>query len=154
MTTPDNLIVAREQARLVRKRFHERLTGNEKHVLNLRYVSAQMTLEAIGQELMLSRERIRQIEAKALRKLRYGRYYPNTKSTGRRLFTWHRRIISDYPTRLGSHCNGTNPGHPIEKGDLYFHRANAPYKNAYCAECAKNLFGAEFPKTMVIPEAV
>ena len=50
------------------------LTGREKKVLELRFGLADgrtRTLEEVGQEFNVTRERIRQIEAKALRKLRH-----------------------------------------------------------------------------------
>ncbi|MBQ9008807.1 MAG: sigma-70 family RNA polymerase sigma factor, partial [Clostridia bacterium] len=50
------------------------LTPREKKVLTLRFGledGRQRTLEEVGQEFNVTRERIRQIEAKALRKLRH-----------------------------------------------------------------------------------
>ena len=50
------------------------LTPREKKVLSLRFgleAGRQRTLEEVGQEFNVTRERIRQIEAKALRKLRH-----------------------------------------------------------------------------------
>jgi len=56
------------------------LTSNERTVLRKRYME-EWTYEAIAQKLDLSRERIRQIELKALRKLRHpneiGKYLRN-----------------------------------------------------------------------------
>tara|TARA_R100000234_G_scaffold101130_1_gene70137 strand:+ start:624 stop:866 length:243 start_codon:yes stop_codon:yes gene_type:complete len=49
------------------------LTDQEKRILELRYGLGNIgahSLEQVGQELGLTRERIRQIQAKALRKLR------------------------------------------------------------------------------------
>lgn len=49
------------------------LTDQEQHILELRFGlngNKQVSLYQIGQQLNLTRERIRQIEAKALRKLR------------------------------------------------------------------------------------
>ncbi|MBO6007196.1 MAG: sigma-70 family RNA polymerase sigma factor, partial [Lachnospiraceae bacterium] len=50
------------------------LTDREKKVLRLRFGlddGRQRTLEEVGKEFNVTRERIRQIEAKALRKLRH-----------------------------------------------------------------------------------
>jgi RNA polymerase primary sigma factor len=50
------------------------LTGRERRVLQLRFGledGRARTLEQVGTELNLTRERIRQIEATALRKLRH-----------------------------------------------------------------------------------
>ena len=52
------------------------LTPREKRVLELRYGLVDgrpRTLEEVGKEFSVTRERIRQIEAKALRKLRHPR---------------------------------------------------------------------------------
>jgi len=51
----------------------QNLTEQEQHILELRFGlngNKQVSLYQIGQQLNLTRERIRQIEAKALRKLR------------------------------------------------------------------------------------
>jgi RNA polymerase primary sigma factor len=56
-----------------------RLTVKEERVLRLRFGiggSGEQTLEQIGRQFSLTRERIRQIEAKALQKLRAGKF-PN-----------------------------------------------------------------------------
>jgi RNA polymerase nonessential primary-like sigma factor len=52
------------------------LTDREREVLRLRYglgLDREMTLVEIGRRLSLTRERVRQIEAKALAKLRQPR---------------------------------------------------------------------------------
>ena len=52
----------------------ESLTGRERRVLQLRFGledGRARTLEEVGKEINVTRERIRQIEAKALRKLRH-----------------------------------------------------------------------------------
>ena len=52
----------------------ETLTDREKKVLSLRFGledGRSRTLEEVGKEFKVTRERIRQIEAKALRKLRH-----------------------------------------------------------------------------------
>lgn len=46
------------------------MTPREKSVIRMRY-GQEMTLEAVGNEIGVKKERVRQIEAKALRKLRY-----------------------------------------------------------------------------------
>ena len=56
----------------------ESLTEREKKVLKLRYQNA-MTLEEVANMLGVTRERIRQIEARALRKLRHPRHWKNWK---------------------------------------------------------------------------
>jgi RNA polymerase primary sigma factor len=51
------------------------LTDREREVLRLRYglgTEREHTLEEIGRRLMLTRERVRQIEAKAVAKMRAG----------------------------------------------------------------------------------
>ena len=50
------------------------LTAREERVLRMRFgigVNAEHTLEEVGQQFSVTRERIRQIEAKALRKLKH-----------------------------------------------------------------------------------
>ena len=50
------------------------LTPREERVLRLRFgigTSGDRTLEEVGQQFSVTRERIRQIEAKALRKLKH-----------------------------------------------------------------------------------
>ena len=51
-----------------------RLDERERRVLELRYLSGPRTLEAVGAEFGITRERARQIEADALRKLRHPYY--------------------------------------------------------------------------------
>lgn len=46
------------------------MTPREKGVIRMRYAQ-EMTLDAVGNEIGVKKERVRQIEAKALRKLRY-----------------------------------------------------------------------------------
>ncbi len=55
----------------------DQLTEREKRVLKLRFGledGTQRTLEEVGKEFGVTRERIRQIEVKALRKLRHPRF--------------------------------------------------------------------------------
>ena len=64
----------RADLRKVTSRMLETLTPREERILRLRYgigVSTEHTLEEVGQKFLLTRERIRQIEAKALRKLQH-----------------------------------------------------------------------------------
>jgi RNA polymerase sigma factor (sigma-70 family) len=60
----------------------EKLTPREQYVLRARFGlddGQTRTLEEIGQELRLTRERVRQIEARALEKLRHPAYNPRTR---------------------------------------------------------------------------
>ena len=64
----------RADLRKVTSRMLETLTPREERILRLRYgigVSTEHTLEEVGREFQVTRERIRQIEAKALRKLQH-----------------------------------------------------------------------------------
>jgi RNA polymerase primary sigma factor len=59
------------------------LTDREKKVLILRYGldgGRSYTLEEVGEKFHVTRERIRQIEAKALRKLRLSKQIKNMRS--------------------------------------------------------------------------
>lgn len=67
----------------LKKAIDEELTEREKKVLRLRFgfeTNSDLTLEDIGKQFGVTRERIRQIEAKALRKLRKGKYSDIFKS--------------------------------------------------------------------------
>lgn len=58
------------------------LTGREKQVIRMRFGmdnDRPMTLEEIGNVLLVTRERVRQIESKALKKLRNPKYVKNLK---------------------------------------------------------------------------
>ena len=64
----------REDLRALRQAMQHCLTEQELQVIRLRYGlynGRPLTLEEVGQRFNITRERIRQIEAKALRKLRY-----------------------------------------------------------------------------------
>ena len=59
------------------------LTPREERVLRMRFgigEKADHTLEEVGQEFTVTRERIRQIEAKAIRKLRHPKRSRNLKN--------------------------------------------------------------------------
>lgn len=76
---PDNREDFREEIdrRLMSEHFHEMLetlTYRERHVIYYR-IYDQKTLDEAAAEFCVSRERIRQVEAKALRKLRHPRRY-------------------------------------------------------------------------------
>jgi RNA polymerase primary sigma factor len=68
---PDAGVLVEDQARQVRRALGT-LSERQRQVLRLRFGldDGEHTLEQIGQRFGLTRERIRQIEAKALRKLR------------------------------------------------------------------------------------
>ena len=56
--------------------YSRRLTPREERVLRMRFgigMNTDHTLEEVGQQFSVTRERIRQIEAKALRKLKHPR---------------------------------------------------------------------------------
>ena len=65
---------SRTCARLPRTRVLAFLTPREERVLRMRFgigMNTDHTLEEVGQQFSVTRERIRQIEAKALRKLKH-----------------------------------------------------------------------------------
>ena len=58
----------------IRDRILSSLTPREERVLRMRFgigMNSDHTLEEVGQQFSVTRERIRQIEAKALRKLKH-----------------------------------------------------------------------------------
>ena len=58
----------------IRDRILSSLTAREERVLRMRFgigMNSDHTLEEVGQQFSVTRERIRQIEAKALRKLKH-----------------------------------------------------------------------------------
>jgi RNA polymerase primary sigma factor len=70
---PGEQAFAEERSKVLRAALRQ-LTAREREVLELRYGvhdGHPRTLDAVGQFLGVSRERVRQIEAKALRKLRH-----------------------------------------------------------------------------------
>ena len=71
--TPDHAVVRQNMAEHVHK-ILSGLSPREEKVLRMRFgigVKSDHTLEEVGQEFKVTRERIRQIEVKALRKLRH-----------------------------------------------------------------------------------
>jgi RNA polymerase primary sigma factor len=72
-TPADEVVSEHEKEKLVTEVL-DKLTPRERRVLELRFGiggKSDHTLEELGQDFEISRERIRQIEAKALRKLRH-----------------------------------------------------------------------------------
>lgn len=69
----EETVFKRELAGLVAQVFENLLTPRELKVLCMRFGIGceEMTLEEVGQQFDVTRERIRQIEAKALRKLKH-----------------------------------------------------------------------------------
>ena len=71
--SPDKVDTIESRDQFVYKVLCTRLTDREHYVINRRYGLVDgkpVTLEVVGKELNVTRERIRQIEAKAMRKLR------------------------------------------------------------------------------------
>ena len=64
------LIIDKEERKLLDEAIST-LTDREQTVLRLRILDDDLTLEAVGHKMKLHKEHIRQIEAKALRKLRH-----------------------------------------------------------------------------------
>lgn len=69
----DEAVFKRELAKLVARVFEDLLTPRELKVMCMRFGIGceEMTLEEVGQQFNVTRERIRQIEAKAIRKLKH-----------------------------------------------------------------------------------
>ncbi len=86
---PEEAAIAQELARTIREML-DSLTPREAKVLRMRFgidTAGDLTLDEIGQVFDVTRERIRQIEAKALRKLKYPQRYnilQQFRSTNRR----------------------------------------------------------------------
>ena len=73
--TPEERAIEGEMANEV-ERAMAPLSDREREVLRLRYglgIDREMTLDEIGRRLSVTRERVRQIEAKALAKMRQAR---------------------------------------------------------------------------------
>ena len=71
--SPDDAAVSSDLGEQVRKALST-LTPREEKILRMRFgvgEKSDHTLEEVGQDFHVTRERIRQIEAKALRKLRH-----------------------------------------------------------------------------------
>ena len=71
--SPLDLMILQERKERIDFYLREFLTQREYEIIKMRYGfndSKTMTLEECGEKLKLTRERVRQIEAKALRKLR------------------------------------------------------------------------------------
>jgi RNA polymerase sigma-32 factor len=67
--TPEETAIRKDEDRTVR-RWMARLTVRERRIIRARVLADdKMTLEQLGEEMGVSRERIRQLETKALRKL-------------------------------------------------------------------------------------
>lgn len=69
----DEVVFKRELVGLIARVFENLLTPRELKVICMRFGIGceEMTLEEVGQQFGVTRERIRQIEAKALRKLKH-----------------------------------------------------------------------------------
>lgn len=71
--TPEDIVIKQQTNERLRQYMDLHLKPREAEILKLRYgfdTETPMTLEEVGRELGLTRERIRQIEHRALRKLR------------------------------------------------------------------------------------
>lgn len=68
--TPEEAVLAADRSRLIARQL-ETLKPREQRVLELRYGDRELTLDALATAFGVSRERIRQLEATAFRKLRH-----------------------------------------------------------------------------------
>ena len=109
------------------------LTPREERVLRMRFgigMNTDHTLEEVGQQFNVTRERIRQIEAKALRKLKH-------PSRSRKL----RSFLDDYLHRMVSPCRGSqrsasrNSRRHSFRGD----REGRPDKSNSRSDCLRNI---------------
>ncbi len=82
---------------------HDILPDDERKIIKLRYKS-HMTLDGIGQTIGVSRDRVRQSEAKALRKLRSGTKYRafKNKYEEQLCFAWKGSVGSFHRTWMSS----------------------------------------------------
>jgi DNA-binding CsgD family transcriptional regulator len=100
------------------------LTPREERVLRMRFgigMNTDHTLEEVGQQFSVARERIRQIEAKALRKLKHPSRSPKAEVKGkpRQSFSHGRtkqvvvkKIKPRRPPRHGKTAKNTRPTPP------------------------------------------
>ena len=100
------------------------LTPREERVLRMRFgigMNTDHTLEEVGQQFSVARERIRQIEAKALRKLKHPSRSPEAEEKGkpRQSFSHGRtkqvvvkKIKRRRPPRFGNTAKNTRPAPP------------------------------------------
>jgi RNA polymerase primary sigma factor len=71
---PEAIAIQNSLKKTVRTSMSETLTAREERVVRMRFgidLNGEHTLEEVGQQFLVTRERIRQIEAKALRKLKH-----------------------------------------------------------------------------------
>ncbi len=81
-TSPQERVIHSNLREHIKKALNN-LTDREANVLKMRFGLVdgnEHTLEEVGQRFKVTRERIRQIEAKALKKLKSSRYSPKLQS--------------------------------------------------------------------------
>ena len=72
--SPEDELLEKNKAKIINEFITQCLNPKEQKIVRLRYGlddGRARTLEEIGQEIGITRERVRQIEAKAIRKLRW-----------------------------------------------------------------------------------
>lgn len=72
--SPDDLVAQQDRRRILIEFLQKYLSPREEKVLRMRFGfddGRPMTLEEVGQHFGVTRERIRQVEAKAIRKLQF-----------------------------------------------------------------------------------